>query len=861
MRKKIIYSLLGCLLMGQQKLRSQMTITSEKTDTTIAANTVYNKAGSIRRFFYGDHYRKEWATPVDIQILDLETYAGGLTPVKLGGGLQTMSLRLEGADGKEYVLRSVNKDVSKALVEELRKTFAQDIVQDQVSSANPYAPMVVAGLAEAAGIYHSKPVMVYVEKSKHLGEFESKFGGTVCLLEERPSGNEGDNPAFGYSRKIINTQKLLENIFTNANHQVDEKAYLKARLFDMWIGDWDRHEDQWLWAAFSEDGKTFYKPIPRDRDQAFSKMDGLVPTLATRKWAVRKVQDFDYTIRDINGLNMSAGHLDRNFTTRLALEDWLKVAEELQDSLSDNAITKAFHEMPDAIYNLSGPGIIARLKHRRDDLQKYAKTYYQFLSEQVNITGTKESEYFRITRINNDSTQVTVYKAGEEERWNRAIYTRTFSRSETKEVRLYGLQGSDIYNLDGETKKGITIRVIGGEGNDDITDRSFVKGGKNKTKIYDDKNNNFYTGKESKRYISSDTLKNVYNRKAFKYDWVAPLFGPGYNVDEGFLANGGVIVKKQKFGKSPYASMQTIAGNYASSTQSYALLYKGYFKEFIGKADLQLEAKYNSPRYAYNYYGLGNETVIDETADKDYYRVRMSQFTFSPTMHRQLGKYHTLSFSTELQIYNLEETENRFVTTEDAKLDTSVFDRKKYGNIKLSYEFNTVDNALYPRKGVKIDMGGRFTKDLDANDKQFISLYSEAALYVSYGRLTLASRSGVATNTNDDYQFFQAHTLGGLNNLRGYHRERYSGKTSVYQNTELRFSISNMNAYFVKGVWGVLVFADHGRVWMPNEESNIWHHGYGGGLWFLPFNKMALTATYGVSKEDKLVSVKAGFLF
>jgi hypothetical protein len=48
---------------------------------------------------------------------------------------------------------------------------------------------------------------------------------------------------------------------------------------------------------------------------------------------------------------------------------------------------------------------------------------------------------------------------------------------------------------------------------------------------------------------------------------------------------------------------------------------------------------------------------------------------------------------------------------------------------------------------------------------------------------------------------------------------------------------------------------------MPDENSDDWHVGYGGGVWFLPFNKMAFTATYGVSKEDQVMSIKAGFLF
>ncbi|TAL46141.1 MAG: hypothetical protein EPN92_06625, partial [Chitinophagaceae bacterium] len=801
-----------------------------KSTIVIAADSQYNKAGKFKRIFLGEHYRKEWATPVEVEILDMDNEAGGLMPVKLGGGLQTKSLRLKGENGREYVLRSVQKDVSKAIVAELRETFAQDIVQDQVSSANPYAPMVVASLAEAAGIFHSTPRLVYVYKSERLGKFADEFGETLCLLEERPSGNEEDNPAFGFSKNVINTDKLFEKVFTNSNHMVDEKAFLKARLFDMLIGDWDRHEDQWLWAAFKKEDKTIYQPIPRDRDQAFSKLDGIIPQLATRKSAIRKVQNFDYTIRDINGLNINGNHLDRNFTTRLVLQDWLDVAKELQISITDNAIKTAFGKIPDTIYNISGKETAAKLKRRRDDLQKYARNYYLFLSQQVDITGTNDKEFFEVTRVDNDSTTVVVYNAGKNDLWNKVVYQRIFLRSETKEIRLYALDGDDVYNVKGETKKGIVIRVIGGNGIDSVIDGSAVKSMGHQTKIYDNGNNLFNTGKEARQYILSDSLKNEYNRKAFKYDWFAPILIPGYNVDDGFLTGAGVIFKKQQFGKSPYGYMHTIAGNYASATSSWSAWYKGVFKEFIGKADLHLEARYNSPRYSRNYYGLGNETVIDENADKDYYRVRMSQFSFAPSVHRQLGKYHTISMGSEFQIINLEETDGRFVASEDAKIDSASFERKKYGNLQLTYEFNTIDNVLYPRKGVKINAGGRFTQDIDDKDKRFVQLFSEAAMYMSFGRFTLASRTGAATNTNDDYEFFQAHTLGGLNNLRGYHRERFAGKTSVYQNTELRFSISNMNMYITKGTWGLLAFSDHGRVWMPNEESNVWHHGYGGGL-------------------------------
>lgn len=824
----------------------------------VAANTQYDKASGFKRLMLGDHYRKEWGTAVDVIILDMDNAAGGLTPVKMGGGLQTKSLRLKGANGKEYVLRSVNKDPSKALVAELQDTFAEDIVQDQISSANPYAPMVVAALAKSTGIFHTTPQLVWVPKSPKLGEFTEAFAETLCLFEERPSGNEENNPAYGFSKSIVSSEKMLEKVFSSSDHVVNQKAFLKARLFDMLIGDWDRHEDQWLWASFKKDGQTVYHPIPRDRDQAFSKMDGIIPQIATKKWAIRKIQDFDYQIKDINGLNTNGMHLDRNFTTQLTLGEWLLVADELQDALTDNVIAAAFREMPDVIYNISGKETVAKLKRRRDDLEKYAKAYYEFLSEQVNITGTKNKELFEVTRLNNDSTLVIVYN---DEPKNKVIYQRTFLRSETKEIRLYGLEGNDIFNIDGSVNKGITVRVIGGKGEDNITDNSEVKGLSKQTKVYDDATNTVTASKETKTVISSDPLKNEYNRKSFRFDWLAPTINPGYNPEDGMYIGGGVVYKKQQFGKTPFGYMQSFAANYAFKTGAYTLWYKGIFREVIGKTDLQIGAGYTSSAYNRNYYGLGNETIQIEDAPKDYYRVKLSQFTLSSTLHRQLGSKHTISFESEFQSIKLDENDGRYVSSVNSKTDSSVFGRKKYMKIHLNYQFNTLDNNLFPTKGVKWNSGIAFTQNLNESEKYYSQVFSEASFYTTKGPVTIASRTGFASNLSDDYEFFQANTLGGLTNLRGYRRERFAGKTSVYQNTEIRVGVSYFNAYMVKGVWGVLGFLDNGRVWMPEEKSDEWHRSYGGGVWFFVLDKMVLTATYGVSKEDKLINIKAGFLF
>jgi hypothetical protein len=778
---------------------------------TTAANTSYDKAGKVKRLIFGEHYRKEWATPVTFPVLNLDSVAGGLTPIKAGGGMQTKSLRLQGADGKEYVLRSVNKDPTKALPPEFAGTFADEVLQDQISSSNPYAPLVVSSLADAAGILHTTPVMVMVPKSPRLGEFSKDFENTLCLFEERPSDNS-KGTIFGNANAIENTEKLFQKLLINQTDRVDERAFLKARLFDIWIGDWDRHQDQWLWAGYVSNGATLYKPIPRDRDQAFSKLDGLVPQIAARKWAIRKTQNFDYTIRDVNGMNMTAGPLDRNFTRQLTYSEWIDISNDLKKLLSDEVIENAFKKMPEQIFKISADKLIRKLKKRRDDLDKYATTYYRFLAKEPDILGTLRKETFNVTSIGKDSAKVIVYDND-----NNVLFNKAYRHPETKELRLYGMGSDDVFNVDDQVKKDFRVRVIPG----------------------------------------SDK-KHAYNPRAMRYDWLAPVLSPGYNPDDGLYLGGGVIFKKQQFGKTPYGQLHSVWANYAFSTSAYNFGYHGQFKQLLGPWDLLLDARLNAPFYTRNFYGFGNET--EKTGDNNYYRVRSNEVIVSPAISRQFGTRNTLTTGIEGWSVDVERSEDRFVVDSKSGLDSSIFNRKNYGSAFVQHQFSTLDNMVYPRKGIKMISTVKYIKNLK-DSKGFMNVSYNTSVYFSKGVFTAAIRPGVAFNIGDDFEFFQANTLGATKNLRGFRRDRFAGKTSLYNNAELRFRFRNSNGYFLRGDFGFITFLDNGRVWMPGESSDKWHSGYGTGIFFIPYNMVALTATYGMSKEENIVSVKAGFQF
>ena len=251
------------------------TLYAQRSTITVAAGKQYNTSkGHQSR--WGKHYRKEWATPVSFKMVMLDTLAGGVTPYDEGGGRQSKSLRLHDTNGREYVLRSIDKTYSRALPEIVRGTFIERIANDQVSIAHPYSAVTIAPMAEAVRILHTNPQIFYVPKQERLGKFNNEYGDQLYLFEQRPDENWETAANFGNSSNIISTEKLLERLQKNNEDRVDQLLYVRSRLFDFVIGDWGRHEDQWRWASFKSEDGTLYKPIPRDRDQAYTMFDGFL---------------------------------------------------------------------------------------------------------------------------------------------------------------------------------------------------------------------------------------------------------------------------------------------------------------------------------------------------------------------------------------------------------------------------------------------------------------------------------------------------------------------------------------------------------------------------------------------------------
>src|SRR2546427_6948963 len=320
------------------------TESTTKSKQTIVAGAEYN-ASWLHRLLLGSNWRDLWTTPVSAEELDLRRFAGGLVPVRKGGGMQTSSLRLKGGDGRVYKFRSMNKNARKSLPQDLQASIAGDYLQDQISSANPASAVIVPPLLNAVGVLSAEPRIVVLPRDSVLGEFNEEFGGKLGTIEVNPTADPDSEVGFPGADKIKDTFDVLKRLEEDNRETVDAREFLKARLMDIYVGDWDRHAGQWKWAGSKlEDGGWLWKPIPRDRDWAFSKFQGLVPTIAEEM--VPELKGFGEGFADIEGLTWKGRHLDRRLLVSLDRPTWDSVTQFVLRNLTDSVIELAVRRLP-----------------------------------------------------------------------------------------------------------------------------------------------------------------------------------------------------------------------------------------------------------------------------------------------------------------------------------------------------------------------------------------------------------------------------------------------------------------------------------------------------------------------------------
>jgi hypothetical protein len=835
-----------------------------QTDSATAKAGNFNTSGG-RHFWMGRNYRQEWNTPVKVPVLNLAKEKGGLTPVKRGGGKQTKSLRLQDANGRDYVLRSIQKFITdKTLPGGLQSEAAADLVSDGVSASYPYAGLSVQTLADAAGVPYGKVKLVYIPDDPKLGEFREEFANMLATFEERiPASVE----------KVYDTDEVVEKLEKDNDNTVDQSALLRARILDMFLMDLDRHEGQWNWGATDNangKGKTYF-PIPKDRDQAFYINQGLLPGFVKGRSLVPQLEGFKPAAKSISRFNFAARNLDRFFLTSLAADDWKSAAEKFVAQMTDDVIDRAMALQPSEISSISAGKIAETLKARRNNIIAEVMSYYTFISHTVSITGSDKKELFDVNRNDDGSTLVQVYKIDKEGAQSVKMYERKFEPLITKEIRLYGMDGDDKFVMHGNEDKA-KIRLIGGGGADLFENPDSKQNG---TLVYDKSDGGNTISGAFKNKMSKDSAVNSFDRLGYKYPFQSVFFMLGFNPDDGLFLGPTLKYIRQGFRKSPYKSLHQFKGLFAFSTKAVNIRYNNEFIGVMGKnTDLLTDIDYKGPNNTSNFFGYGMNSVYDKTKPGKfkYYRIRSDLGDISLQLRHHFSSKVMLTAGPTFQFYSYDSTDqfNKVRNVEvspPAGITSSINNRQTYIGAKLGLTWDTRNQTAMPGKGIFWNTTFRY---LSGNKKSYdnVSQFnSEFSFYVSLAKdnkLVWANRTGVGVTLADNlnFEFFQAQYLGSSEDLRGYRKERFAGKSKFFNQTELRWKIANLKTYLFPASFGMFAFFDAGKVSAPSPfDTGSMATGFGGGFWIAPLNKLVISVSYAVSSEDKIPLFGFGWKF
>lgn len=347
----------------------------------IQPNTLY-KGNAIKRLMQGKNYRDAWITSVKVPVVLLDTLMGGMKIVEEGGGKQTHSLKLKNKKGVLYTLRSVTKDPQPLIPDIARTLKLENIIVDGISGQHPYAALLASELANKAHLVNTQPKMVFVPKQARLGKYNKNYGNRLFLLEHETE-SEVNWTGYKNAQEIVETDDLQELKATVGNRlHIDESELVKVRLFDLIIGDWDRHAKQWGWILKKEGNKINAIPLAGDRDNAFFDMDGVIPQILTNKYLNPLVRPYDKDIDYMPGLVYP---FDVYFLKNTSKNVFITEAKKLQQLLSNEAIHDAFKVWPAQIYKLDGIDIEEKLISRRNNLVEYALEFHKIIEERKEL--------------------------------------------------------------------------------------------------------------------------------------------------------------------------------------------------------------------------------------------------------------------------------------------------------------------------------------------------------------------------------------------------------------------------------------------------------------------------------------------
>ena len=806
----------------------------------------------------GTLYTDLYKTPIKAPTLDL-TKGEDLMPFKIGGGQQTISVRLRNRLDQNFVVRSLQKKPTKLLAKKLRISIIEDFVEYYFTSAHPFAFLAVPVLEESLGLYHTNPTLYFLPAQKQLAPYNDEIGNQLVLFRERADEDWSASKSLGRSTEIVSTSDMKEDLLEN-KITVDARFYLKNRLLDLTLGDWDRHSDQWRWAKGPERSNqvidTLY-PVGRDRDQAMYNFDGfLIKVLRFYDPSFKVMRTFDRKITrsDIRWQSYSAKSLDHLLLNTLNKEDWMQIAREMKSDISRKTVEDAIDKMPHEIPVIEKEKWTNILWERFQQIEETANLFYEEFQKSPVIYGSIYSDSIYIDFDRGTSGSLTIKSEDKDGHWTTKL-SRVIEYEDIHTLRIHAMEGNDVFIINKEVRSpGLTL--LGGYGED-----VYKKEGSGANK-----NLKIIEHAEEDQSSSSEFNITTTNRKnvdEIPHKGIMPNYfslNPAFraNRDDGLFLGVSGNYKQNQFKKTinHYANL-----TFATKRKSSRLAYRMEIQNELKKSITFLDVNIDGPRYESNFFGMGNESTYDPVLDESHYYLRRQLQNISTGIKWSLGSLGDISLAAFGERITLQEIEERYVNA--FIQEKAIKGPNHFAGLHFTLDFTNFNSRFKVTDGVKLGMNIIGKKGLD-NQQNHVLINPYYHLYKSIGpkKNIIYSTKIQFRGIIGDYFFFQAPTLGGTDYLRGYRRERFRGRSLLAQNNNLHIRLTDRisRKYFPAGA-GVTASFDHGRVWLDNEESKKWHYNWGLGIWISPLNAFVISAGVYRSPESTELRARLGWQF
>lgn len=854
------------------------------SDPVVAPPGAQYANGGLGRWLLGKGNRAMWTTPHEIPVLDLGSFGGGVVPDERGGTSQSVTLHLTAADGREYIFRSVDKWTHQGLPHDLRLTPAGRLIQDQTGALHPGGAFVLPPLLEAAGVLHVVPRLYVMPDDPRLGEFRETFAGMVGIVVLRPNEGEEGERLFADAEVVAGMDRLLEHLEEDPGHRANTTTFLKARLVDILVGDSDRGEDNWRWARYGTEGRYLWEPIPRDRDWALIRVDGLLPTLGKKVYP--KLATFGPEI-EMDALTKTSQGQDRILLSELPRSVWDSVALALRADLTDEVIRKAAWSLPPEQAALQADELARVLRVRRDKLPEVADAWYRRISTEVDVRATDGGDRAEIERLDDGAVRVTllwpVDRKGrtipppededeEEEDEESAAeaearpdtagwapyFTRRFLPDETREVRVYMHGGDDRAVVRGEGPEGIRVRVIGGGGDDHLVDASVVAGRPGAGTVFHDARGDnrlepaAHTGVDTRRWEDPEPanwLADKLSDEVFE-DWGGSAgWTPfmGYSDVAGPVIGGSFTWTRYGFRQVPWSRQLSVGAKVGLLSGGVGVDASLHTRRPNSPVRFSLEGR-GSMLETFRFHGFGNDTPLGSDPSLDLAEERV--LLLQAGVHRDWGApgrpTATVSLTPEVRYTEIDASGGSALE----RLRPPGADGFGQAGLRLSGRLDRSRGDARPAGGFALEGGaGAFAPVWDAAG-WFGDAHALARTWLALGGpVTLALRGG-AERVWGDFPVHEAAFLGGRGSLRGFRYRRFAGDAAAHGAAELRVRLAEVTL-LTRGRLGVSGITDTGRVWTDGESDGPWHVGYGMGVWFESLGAV-MRVTWARGEEDRI---------